>query len=283
MGAAATQLGPTFKMAIELLGVSKVFGGRPGHIDGYCAVEDVNLKVREGEFFCLLGPSGCGKTTLINMVAGFVPPSSGAVSVGGRVVREPGADRGVIFQTDSALFDWLTVAENAEFGPKVRGLKPAERQALVKEHLSLVGLTDHRDKLPRELSGGMKQRVQIARVLANKPEILLMDEPFAALDAYTRAQMQREIARIWQATRQTVLFVTHDIAEALWLADRIGIMSRGPGSRVTSIIDVPLERPREKMTEGFIELFNQLNELVDLAATGGRATGSGIDAKMRRQ
>lgn len=252
--------------AIELSAVEKTFAGSSRSPNGYCALDEVNLKVRGGEFFCLLGPSGCGKTTLLNLVAGFESATSGRVSVVGRTVTEPGPDRGVIFQTDRALFDWLTVAENIAFGPTVCGLPESERNNRVEEYLGLVGLLEHRSKLPRELSGGMKQRTQIARVLANQPEILLMDEPFAALDAYTRSHMQREIARIWQATGKTVLFVTHDIAEALWLADRIGIMSRGPGSNIEKIIDVPLARPREKMTEDFISLFNELSELVDAAA-----------------
>ncbi|MCC6304484.1 MAG: ABC transporter ATP-binding protein [Rhodobacteraceae bacterium] len=252
--------------AVELAAVTKSFAGSRRAPGGYCALEGVNLSIRGGEFFCLLGPSGCGKTTLLNLGAGFEAATSGRVSVVGRPVTAPGPDRGVIFQTDRALFDWLTVAENIAFGPSVRGLPEGERRQRVEEYLQLVGLTDHRSKLPRELSGGMKQRTQIARVLANEPEILLMDEPFAALDAYTRSHMQREIARIWQATGKTILFVTHDIAEALWLADRIGIMSRGPGSRVERIIEVPLPRPRAKMTEDFISIFNELSELIDAAA-----------------
>ena len=253
--------------SVSLTSVTKIFGAKNGS-GGYRALDDVNLKVRAGEFFCLLGPSGCGKTTLVNLIAGFEPPTAGDVQVHGVGVKSPGPDRGVIFQTDRALFDWLTVEENTAFGPRVCGIGEKKRKELVEEYLQLVGLTEHRTKLPRQLSGGMKQRVQIARVLANEPELLLMDEPFAALDAYTRGRMQREIARIWEATGKTIVFVTHDIAEGLWLADRIGIMSRGPGSRVETIVDVPLSRPREKMTGDFIDLFNQLNELVDAAALG---------------
>lgn len=252
--------------AVELTGVAKIFAGSRRSPGGYCALDGVDLQVRTGEFFCLLGPSGCGKTTLLNLVAGFEPATRGNVSVVGRAVTRPGPDRGVIFQTDRALFDWLTVTENIAFGPTVRGLPEAECRSRSQEYLELVGLTEHGDKLPRELSGGMKQRVQVARALANEPDILLMDEPFAALDAYTRSHMQREIARIWRATAKTVLFVTHDIAEALWLADRVGIMSRGPRSRITRVIDVPLARPRAKMTESFIDLFNKLSDLVDSAA-----------------
>lgn len=256
------------KPLVELISVNKTFPGNRRTGGDYCALDDANLQIKKGEFFCLLGPSGCGKTTLLNLIAGFEAATSGAVLVDGRAVTGPSPERGVIFQTDRALFEWLTVAQNVGFGPGVRGLSDLQRDQRVEEYLKLVGLVDHRSKLPRELSGGMKQRVQIARALANEPEILLMDEPFAALDAYTRGHMQREIVRIWQATRKTVLFVSHDIAEALWLADRVGIMSRGPGSRVGAIVEVPLPRPRAKMTTEFVELFNQLSELVDAAAVG---------------
>lgn len=256
------------KPLVELISVNKTFPGNRRTGGDYCALNDANLQIKKGEFFCLLGPSGCGKTTLLNLIAGFEAATSGAVLVEGQAVTGPAPERGVIFQTDRALFEWLTVAQNVGFGPSVRGISDLQRNQRVEEYLKLVGLADHHAKLPRELSGGMKQRVQIARALANEPEILLMDEPFAALDAYTRGHMQREIVRIWQATRKTVLFVSHDIAEALWLADRVGIMSRGPGSRVGAIVEITLPRPRAKMTTEFVELFNQLSELVDAAAIG---------------
>lgn len=239
--------------------------------EAYRALSDIELEVREGEFFCLLGPSGCGKTSLLNLVAGFVQPTDGTVEIGGRKITRPGRERGVVFQTDRALFDWLTVEENVSFGPRMRGVPEANWRGPVDAMLTLVGLADHRAKLPRELSGGMKQRVQIARVLANDPDTLLMDEPFAALDAYTRGHMQKEVARIWSASRRTVLFVTHDIAEAIWLADRIGIMTRGPGSCIREIFEVELPRPRERMTDGFIELFNRLSVAID-AEAGYQAT-----------
>ena len=229
--------------------------------------------MRPGEFFCLLGPSGCGKTSLLNLVAGFVTPTVGSVEIDGGVVSGPGDDRGVVFQSDRALFDWLTVEENVSFGPRVRGIGEAEWRPAVDRMLELVGLSAHRSKLPRELSGGMKQRVQIARVLANDPAIMLMDEPFAALDAYTRGKMQKEVTRIWDMLRRTVLFVTHDIAEAIWLADRIGIMTQGPGSRIKQIFDVDLPRPRERMTDGFIDLFNRLSEAIDVEAGSARDHG----------
>jgi NitT/TauT family transport system ATP-binding protein len=251
--------------AIRMQGVGMTFSGTR-QAKAYRALSDVALEVREGEFFCLLGPSGCGKTSLLNLVAGFVQPTDGTVEIGGRPVVGPGRERGVVFQTERALFDWLTVEENVSFGPRMRGVPESQWRGPVDAMLLLVGLADHRAKLPRELSGGMKQRVQIARVLANDPDILLMDEPFAALDAYTRGHMQKEVARIWGASRRTVLFVTHDIAEAIWLADRIGIMTRGPGSGIRQIFEVDLPRPRERMTDGFIELFNRLSVAIDAEA-----------------
>ena len=257
--------------AISMRGVAMLFPGKRASESGYLALDDVDLEVRSGEFFCLLGPSGCGKTSLLNLVAGFTTPTAGELSISGRAVTAPGRDRGMVFQSDRALFDWLTVEENVSFGPRIRGVPARECRAVVDSMLTLVGLQDARNKLPRELSGGMKQRVQIARVLANDPEILLMDEPFAALDAYTRGRMQREVARIWEALRRTVLFVTHDISEAIWLADRIGIMTQGPGSRIRETFEVNLPRPRRHMTEGFVDLFNQLNEVIDAEVGRGIA------------
>lgn len=255
--------------AIHMSNVGMNFPGRRDG-DTYLALNEVDLNVKPGEFFCLLGPSGCGKTSLLNLVAGFVIPTAGKVEISGRSVTGPGKDRGVVFQSDRALFDWLSVDENVSFGPRVQGISESIWRPAVDAMLKLVGLWNHRTKLPRELSGGMKQRVQIARVLANDPEILLMDEPFAALDAYTRGRMQKEVTRIWDASRRTVLFVTHDIAEAIWLADRIGIMSQGPGSRIREVFDVDLPRPRERMTDGFIDLFNRLNEAIDAEAGQSR-------------
>ncbi|WP_406858028.1 ABC transporter ATP-binding protein [Alsobacter sp. KACC 23698] len=255
--------------AISMRDVEMVFSGeRSG--EPYAALRNVQLEVTPGEFFCLLGPSGCGKTSLLNLVAGFVMPTSGTVAINGEAVDRPAKERGVVFQSDRALFDWLTVEENVTFGPRMRGVPEQAWRPVVDEMLKLVGLWDHREKLPRQLSGGMKQRVQIARVLANEPDILLMDEPFAALDAYTRSHLQREVTRIWMAHRRTVLFVTHDITEAIWLADRIGIMTRGPGSRIREIIPVDLPRPRERMTAGFIELFNRLSVAIDAEAGNQR-------------
>lgn len=250
---------------VELQGAGVGFPGA-GNRPAYQALKGVDIEVREGEFMCLLGPSGCGKTTLLNLVAGFLSPTEGDVVVAGNQVRGPSRDRGVVFQSDRALFDWLTVEENVSFGPRVEGMSRKEWQPKIVELLKLVGLEEHRHKLPRELSGGMKQRVQIARVLANDPKILLMDEPFAALDAYTRGVMQREVVRIWETRRRTVMFVTHDITEAIWLADRIGIMTRGPGSFIREIVDVNLPRPRAQMNDDFAALFNQLSAAINAEA-----------------
>lgn len=253
--------------AIEVNGLCMEFR-RDSLSEPFVALDRVDLHVKEGEFFCLLGPSGCGKTTLLSIIAGFERPTSGEVKVYGRNVTGPGADRGVVFQSDQALFEWLTVEENVEFGLRMRGIPPGERRAVVERNLALVGLTAHRKKFPHELSGGMKQRVQIARVLANDPEILLMDEPFAALDAQTRRRMQQELTRIWSKARKTVVFITHDIAEAITLGDRIGVMTHGPAARIKRVVEVNLPRPRDHLTEDFVRLFNELHDEIEQEITG---------------
>src|SRR5512145_277310 len=192
------------------------------------ALVDIDLAIAEGEFLCLLGPSGCGKSTLLKLAAGLITPSSGTIRINGRPVTAPGPDRAVVFQ-DYALFPWMTVRENAEFGLAARGLESARRRAISGELLRVVGLGDFAEKYPHHLSGGMKQRVSIARALAVDPVLLLMDEPFGALDAQTRYVMQQELLRIWSAYRKTVLFVTHSIDEALYLGDRVVVMTARPG------------------------------------------------------
>lgn len=222
----------------------------------------INFELNEGEFFCLLGPSGCGKSTLLNILAGFEDATTGVVTRNGMAISEPGPDRGVIFQTFEALFEWLNVRENVELPLKLKKVPKAKRAELVDEYLDLVGLHGQDRKYPGQLSGGMKQRVQLARVLANSPEVLLMDEPFGALDSQTRRAMQAELLRIWAAHRKTVLLITHDIDEAIALADRIAVMSAGPHSRIAATFEVNLARPREH-GPGFLELWNSIDATLE--------------------
>jgi NitT/TauT family transport system ATP-binding protein len=210
-----------------------------GHVT---AVVDVSLEVTQGEFVAIVGPSGCGKTTLLNMIAGFIPPSRGEIHLDGRSVKGPGPDRGVVFQS-FALFPWKTVLENVTFGPKMRGVPRDERDRIGQEYLALVGLAGTEGRYPAELSGGMQQRVGVARALANGPDVLLMDEPFASVDAQTRMTLQEELTRIWQDRRPTILFVTHDVEEAVFLANRVVVLSSAPG-RVVAELPVTLPRPR---------------------------------------
>ena len=207
------------------------------------ALQDVSFAVQPAEMLCLLGPSGCGKTTLLKVLAGFIQPSSGQVLVRGNQVTTPGPERCVVFQED-ALFPWLTVAENIAFGLKGKGIGRRQCKEMVDHYLSLVGLTAFASYLPTEISGGMKQRVALARVLILEPEILLMDEPFAALDAQTREEMQQLLLQLWKTLGHTIVFVTHDVREAVTLADRVLMMDRNPG-RVKKLVDIELQRPRD--------------------------------------
>ena len=204
------------------------------------AVHDMSLHVDQGDFVSIVGPSGCGKTTLLNMVAGFIPATGGEILVDGRPVSGPGPDRGVVFQS-FALFPWRTVLENVAFGPKMRGVGKEARERIAREYLDLVGLGEAAGRYPNELSGGMQQRVGVVRALANEPDVLLMDEPFASVDAQTRMTLQEELTRIWQEKRPTVIFVTHDVGEAVFLANRVVVLSKG---RVLEEIAVDLPRPR---------------------------------------
>jgi NitT/TauT family transport system ATP-binding protein len=204
------------------------------------ALRDVSLDVPAGDFVSIVGPSGCGKSTLLNMVAGFIPHSGGEILVDGAPVKGPGPDRGVVFQS-FALFPWKTVLENVSFGPKMRGVPKAQRLAIARDYLALAGLSHAADRYPNELSGGMQQRVGVVRALANEPDVLLMDEPFASVDAQTRMTLQDELARIWETRRPTVLFITHDVPEAVFLANRVVVLSKGA---VLAEIAVTLARPR---------------------------------------
>ncbi|WP_159591387.1 ABC transporter ATP-binding protein [Chelativorans xinjiangense] len=216
---------------------------RFGHgADAQQAVKETSLDIPPGQFVCLLGPSGCGKSTLLNCVAGYVKPSAGTVLVDGETVKEPGPDRGMVFQQYS-LFPWKTIRNNIAFGPMVAGRGHTECSSIANTFLEMVGLTRFADRYPAELSGGMQQRVGIARALANYPSVLLMDEPFGALDAQTRLMMQENLLKIWSEFGTTVVFVTHDVDEAIFLADRVLVMSASPGSVIADLA-VPLPRPR---------------------------------------
>lgn len=239
--------------------VSKVYNTAKGE---YVVLEDVNLQVQEGEFICIIGHSGCGKSTLLNMVAGFNQPTTGVISVQGQLITEPGPERMVVFQNYS-LLPWLTAKENIHLG--VESVYPdkstAEQKTIVQENLELVGLSEAANKKPSQLSGGMKQRVSIARALATRPQMLILDEPFGALDPITREELQEELLSIWQDHRITVLMITHDIDEALFLADRLVMMTNGPAAQIGEILDIPFARPRNraKITEDprYYELRNQ--------------------------
>jgi NitT/TauT family transport system ATP-binding protein len=246
---------------VRLAGVGKVYRSLQG--SDYVAVRDFELEIRAGEFFCLLGTSGCGKTTILNMIAGFEPATSGRIEVAGRAIQGPGADRGVVFQSDDSLYPWLSALGNVEFGLRMRRLPRGERSVRAHKYLELVGLKGQEGKHPPELSGGMKQRIQIARVLANEPMMLLMDEPFAALDAHTRAAMQRELIKIWRTTGKTVLFITHDIDEAVILATRIGVMHAGPASRLKGILDITLDdSERDRTKDSFVTVYRQVHAMI---------------------
>lgn len=204
------------------------------------AVHDVTLDVEPGEFVSVVGPSGCGKTTILNMIAGFIPNSGGEMLLDGKPIKGPGAERGVVFQS-FALFPWKTVIDNVGFGPKMRGIKKPERDRIAREYLALAGLSHAAHRYPNELSGGMQQRVGVVRALANNPDVLLMDEPFASVDAQTRMTLQEELTRIWQERKPTVIFITHDVPEAVFLGTRVVVLSKG---RVLDDIPVTLPRPR---------------------------------------
>ena len=216
-------------------------------------LEQIDLTIKKGEFYILLGPSGCGKSTLLNIIAGFLELSDGDLQIG------EGLNRGFVFQSaDAALFPWLTVEENIAFGLKMKKVPAKQRQEKAQSFIRLTGLTGHEQKYPDNISGGMKQRVQLARVLANDPDILLMDEPFGALDAMTRRTMQNELIRIWKETKTTVIFVTHDIQEAILLGQQIGIMSVGPSSKIAAQYDVDLTYPRDITSSDFNQYYRQV-------------------------
>jgi NitT/TauT family transport system ATP-binding protein len=229
---------------LEIQAVSKTFETKRDR--RHLAIADISLAMAAGEFVSILGPSGCGKSTLLYIVGGFVTPSTGSVVVNGRLVTGPGPDRGPVFQ-EFALFPWKTVLGNVMYGLERRGASKAEAQKRARELLVLVHLSGYEKFYPKELSGGMKQRVALARTLAYRPSILLMDEPFGALDAQTRTRLQNDLLGIWERDRKTVLFVTHSVEEAVYLSDRVAVMTRSPG-RIKEIIPIALPRPRDRAT-----------------------------------
>jgi len=246
--------------AISVSDVSMSFKTRSGVVQ---ALDRVSLEIPDAHFACIVGASGCGKSTLLNIMGGLVRPTSGSVDLDGRRIHGPGTDRGMVFQSYT-LFPWLRVRENVEFGPKLKGLTKEQRRRISDKLLAEMGLADFARAYPKELSGGMKQRVAIARALANDPKVLLMDEPFGALDALTRAAAQRFLTDIWEQHRRTIAFVTHDIDEAIFLGDTVFVMTPRPG-RLREIITVDIPRPRTLDAIGtprFAELKHQILELI---------------------
>ncbi|MDW5561775.1 MAG: ABC transporter ATP-binding protein [Methanomassiliicoccus sp.] len=236
-------------VSLTIQHMTKVF---PKGQDQLVALQDIDLEVKDGEFVCILGPSGCGKTTLLRIIAGLESKTSGTMTLKGKNIIGPGSDRGMVFQ-EFALFPWRTVRRNVEFGLEVKGVSSEKRKEISQKYIDLVGLKGFEDSHPNQLSGGMKQRVGIARALANEPAILLMDEPFGALDAQTRNQMQKELLRIWSETKKTIIFITHSVDEAVFLSDRVVVLTSRPG-RVRVIHKIELPRPRDRANQDFINL-----------------------------
>jgi NitT/TauT family transport system ATP-binding protein len=247
-------------VVLDVRNLGKRFAAASGEVE---ALRDVSFKVHRREFVCVVGPSGCGKSTLIRILAGLDQPTSGTVLLDEREVDGPGADRGMVFQ-GYTLFPWLTVKKNVMFGPVSKGLGNMKSEAEAMQWVRMVGLDRFADAYPHQLSGGMKQRVAIARALANRPRILLMDEPFGALDAQTRAQMQSYLQQIWLNVDVTIVFITHDLDESIYLADRVVVLAAHPG-RVAEVIEVPLGRPRtteQLLHPRFLATRHRLNELI---------------------
>ena len=248
---------------LKVSNLQKIFPAANKNGKELTALKDINLEVKESEFVVMVGPSGCGKSTLINIIGGLEEATEGEVLIEGKPVTAPGADRGMVFQGYS-LFPWLTVQKNVEFGLKMKKVAKAERERIAKEYIQLVGLSGFENALPKQLSGGMKQRVAIARTLANSPEILLMDEPFGALDAQSRMVMQELLAKISRETKNHILFITHDIDEAILLADRIYVMSRRPGT-IREILEVQMsgERSHEMLvTPEFLQMKRKIMDML---------------------
>ncbi|MEC5163687.1 NitT/TauT family transport system ATP-binding protein [Janthinobacterium sp. CG_23.3] len=242
---------------IHINAVNKIFAGQGGDV---VALKDINLEIASGEFICLLGPSGCGKSTLLNAIAGFSRPSSGRILADAKPITEPGPDRGMVFQ-EYALFPWMTIESNIAFGLEIAGRSPAQIKERVDMLLDMLGLRDFRARFPKDLSGGMRQRVAIARVLALDSPIMLMDEPFGALDALTRRNLQDELLKIWKVFGTTIVFVTHSIEESIYLADRTIVMTYRPGT-VKRDVPITLARPRDPSDPEFNRIKRMLGEMV---------------------
>jgi NitT/TauT family transport system ATP-binding protein len=239
---------------ISVRDVSLVYDTPAGRVTG---VERASFDIEQSEFLCLVGPSGCGKSTLLNIVAGFLAPTGGEIRIGGKPVTGRGMDRGIVFQDFAQLFPWRTALGNVAFGLEMKGVAKKERERIALEQLRLVKLEKFANAYPHHLSGGMQQRVAIARALAYNPSVLLMDEPFAALDALTRDDMQRLLSEVWRATRKTVVYVTHNVAEAVYLADRVVVMTQHPGT-VKAQVAIRLPRPRDPLSVEFLDHQKQL-------------------------
>ena len=246
-------------MSIEIKNINKSFDGRGKNLS---VLEDINLTINDGELVCLLGPSGCGKTTLLRLIAGLDNPTSGEVVANGEVVEKPSGDRAVIFQQYS-LFPWLTVLQNVTFGLEMSGGSKEENIQAAERYLQSVGLLEFRDSYPHELSGGMKQRVAIIRSLLNHSPILLMDEPFSALDMQNRHKLQEQLIGVWKRFENTIVFVTHDVDEAVYLADKIVLLDKNPG-KIAEVISVDLERPRKRESQEFLEIQESIVENLDM-------------------
>jgi NitT/TauT family transport system ATP-binding protein len=261
---------------IEVRNVSLVYDTPGGSVTG---LGEVSFDIAASEFLCLLGPSGCGKTTLLNIIAGFLKPTGGGISIGGKPVSGHGMDRGIVFQDFAQLFPWRTALGNVAFGLEMKGMPKAERERVALAQLALVKLDKFAGAYPHHLSGGMQQRVAIARALAYNPSVLLMDEPFAALDALTRDDMQRLLADVWRETRKTVIYVTHNVAEAVYLADRVVVMTPHPGT-VKAQVPITLPRPRDPLSVDFLEFQKELLRQLghQTKAAGSNAIGANQDS-----
>lgn len=241
---------------VEVKDLRKVYASSRGEV---VALNDANLTIHKNEFVCVVGPSGCGKTTLLNILAGLEQPTSGEVRIDGQPIDGPSSERGVVFQ-QYALFPWLTVRKNVEFGLQLKGIAKNERKDIAEKYIEMVGLKDFANALPKELSGGMKQRVAIARAYAVNPQLLLLDEPFGALDAQTRTQLQVELQAMWEQEQKTCFFITHDVEEAVLLSQRVIVMSARPG-RIKTIVDIDLKHPRDQETRMSAEFHDVKNEI----------------------